>query len=117
MSLLFSEITYKDRDGRQVKLWESGHPDEHDLRELLKYEARYAEVKEAARNGAVIRVRHYYFRGSGGEWLAEQDHISLIDAYDELAEKYGIPGFTGRKDVELQEEYKFQLKDAKTKQK
>lgn len=113
MSLLFSEITYKDCDGRQMKLWESGHPDEHDLWELLQYEARYAAVKEAAWNGAVLHVRHYYFRGSGGEWLAEQDHISLIDAYDELAQKYGIPGFTRRKDVELQGEYKFRLKNAK----
>lgn len=73
----------------------------------------YAAVKEAAWNGAVLHVRHYYFRGSGGEWLAEQDHISLIDAYDELAQKYGIPGFTRRKDVELQGEYKFRLKNAK----
>lgn len=110
MSLIFSEITYKDCDGKPLKLWESGHPDEYDLRELLQYEARYAAVKEAVQNGSVLHVRHYRFQVSGAEWLAERDHFALIDAYDELAQKYGIPGFTGRKDVELQGEYKFRLK-------
>lgn len=110
MSLIFSEITYKDCDGKQVKLWESGHPDEYDLRELLQYEARYAAVKEAAWNGSIIHIRHYRFQGSGAEWLAEQDHFSLIDAYDKLARKCGAPEFTRREDVELQGEYKFRLK-------
>lgn len=117
MSLLFSEITCESRDGSQMRLWESGHPDEHDLRELLQYESRYAAVNEAAWNGSTIRIRHYRYGGKGKEWLAEQDHFSLFDAYDELAQKYGVPGFTGRKDVELQEEYKLRLKNANSKQK
>lgn len=111
MSLLFSEITCNGYDGRQMKLWESGHPDEHDLRELLRYEERYAAVKDAARNGIEIRVRHYRFQGTGTEWLAERDHFSLIDTYDELARKYGVPEFTGRKDVKLMSRYQFRLEN------
>lgn len=80
MSLLFSEITVSNVDGKQLMLWESGHPDEYDLRELLQYEARYAAVKEAAQNGAVLRVRYYCFQVSGAEWLAERNHFALIDA-------------------------------------
>lgn len=84
MSLLFSEIKAESVDGKPLKLWESGHPDEYDLRELLQYEARYAAVKEAVQNGSVLHVRHYRFQVNGAEWLAERDHFALIDAYDEL---------------------------------
>lgn len=116
MSLLFSEIKAESVDGKPLKLWESGHPDEYDLRELLQYEARYAAVKEVVQNGSVLHVRHYRFQVNGAEWLAERDHFALIDAYDELAQKYGAPEFTQRKDVKPQGGYQFRLKNAKTQQ-
>ena len=48
--------------------------------------------------------------------MAERDHFALIDAYDELAQKYGAPEFTQRKDVKPQGGYQFRLKNAKTQQ-
>lgn len=41
MSLLFSTVTITPRQGVAVTIQESGHPDEYDLRELLRGETRY----------------------------------------------------------------------------
>lgn len=112
MSLLFSEISYTSPHGQRIALRESGHPDEHDMRELLEYEARYATVKKAAQNGAVIQVRHYRFQRNGREWLAEQDHFALIDIYDALARTCGAREFTQREDVALLGQYQFRLDNA-----
>lgn len=100
MSLLFSKITVIPSDGPEIVLNESGHPDESDMRELLRYEQRYAAVRKAVLDGALIRVQHYRFQAKGREWLAERDHLALMDAYDELAQAHGEKPFICRKDVQ-----------------
>ena len=85
MSLLFSTVTITPRQGVAVTIQESGHPDEYDLRELLRGEARYAPVRKPAFQGAAVQVCHYRFRVKGRDWLAERDSFALMDAYDELA--------------------------------
>ena len=57
MSLLFSTVTVTPRQGAAVTIQESGHPDEYDLRELLRREARYAPVHETEYHGAAVQVR------------------------------------------------------------
>ena len=47
MSLLFSTVTVTPRQGAAVTILESGHPDEYDLRELLRGDTRYAPVRKA----------------------------------------------------------------------
>ncbi len=109
MSLLFSEITLRRKDGKNIVLYESGHPDEHDMRELLRSEDRYAAVRSFGLNGVPVQVQHYRFLGgSTRDWLAEQDHIALIEAYDEMTPD---ALFTQREDVECLEYYKFQMSD------
>nr|WP_325204332.1 hypothetical protein [uncultured Oscillibacter sp.] len=88
-------------------LYESGHPDEYDMRELLKTEERYAEVRSFGLNGLSVQVQHYRFLGgSSRDWLAEREHIALIEAYNEMT-----PGelFPERDDVEHLECFVFQI--------
>ena len=107
MSLLFSEITFRRKNGAETSLYESGHPDEYDIRELLKYEERYASLRTAGLSGMTVQVRYYRFvGGSVRDWLAEQDHIALIEACNEMASD---TLFTQRDDVEHLEYYEFQV--------
>ena len=109
MSLLFSTVTITPRQGVAVAIPESGHPDEYDLRELLRGEARYAPVRKPAFQGAAVQVCHYRFRVKGRDWLAERDSFALMDAYDELALRCGEKPFVQRGDVELLAQYTFRL--------
>ena len=109
MSLLFSTVTVTPRQGAAVTILESGHPDEYDLRELLRGEARYAPVRKPAFQGAAVQVCHYRFRVKGRDWLAERDSFALMDAYDELALRCGEKPFVQRGDVELLAQYTFRL--------
>ena len=109
MSLLFSTVTITPRQGAAVTIQESGHPDEYDLRELLRGEARYAPVRKPAFQGAAVQVCHYRFRVKGRDWLAERDSFALMDAYDELALRCGEKPFVQRGDVELLAQYTFRL--------
>lgn len=105
MSLLFSEVTLYRKNGMNMLLYESGHPDEYDMRELLKTEERYAEVRLFGLDGLSVQVEHYRFLGgSSKEWLAEQEHIALIEAYNEMTSD---ALFTQRDDVECLENYEF----------
>ena len=107
MSLLFSKITLRRQDGKDIILYESGHPDEYDMWELLKYEGRYASLRTVGLNGLTVQVQHYRFLGgSKREWLAEREHIALMEAYDEMAPDVL---FTQRDDVEHLEYYEFQM--------
>ena len=92
-----------------MPIQESGHPDEYDLRELLRGEARYAPVRKPAFQGAAVQVCHYRFRVKGRDWLAERDSFALMDAYDELALRCGEKPFVQRGDVELLAQYTFRL--------
>ena len=105
MSLLFCKISAQCPDGQILSLWEGGHPDEFDIRELLRYEKRYAPLRDAAASGAAIHVRHYRFRTKGRDWLAEQDHFALMDAYDQLAERCGEKWFLLSDQVEWLDEF------------
>ena len=109
MSLLFSTVTITPRQGVAVTIQESGHPDEYDLRELLRGEARYAPVRRAEYHGAAVQVRQYRFFVKGPDWLAERDSFALIHAYDELALRHGERPFVQRGDVELLMQYTFRL--------
>lgn len=109
MSLLFSTVTVTPKQGAAVTILESGHPDEYDLRELLRGEARYAPVRKPAFQGAAVQVCHYRFRVKGRDWLAERDSFALMDAYDELALRCGEKPFVQRGDVELLAQYTFRL--------
>lgn len=109
MSLLFSTVTVTPRQGAAVTIQESGHPDEYDLRELLRREARYAPVHETEYHGAAVQVRQYRFLVKGRDWLAERDGFALMDAYDELALRCGEAPFVQRDDVELLAQYTIPL--------
>ena len=109
MSLLFSTVTITPRQGVAVTIQESGHPDEYDLRELLRGEARYAPVRKPAFQGAAVQVCHYRFRVKGRDWLAERDSFALMDAYDGLALRCGEAPFMQREDVELLAQYTISL--------
>ena len=107
MSLLFSEITFCRKNGIKTSLYESGHPDEYDVRELLKSENRYASVRASGLDGLTVQVQHYRFLGgSARDWLAEQEHFALIEAYEEMLSEWS---FTQRDDVEHLEYYEFQI--------
>ena len=82
MSLLFSQVTLRREDGTDRVLYESGNPDEYDMRELLKSEDRYAAVRSFGLNGLTIQVQHYRFLGgSSRDWLAEAEHIAYYDSF------------------------------------
>lgn len=109
MSLLFSEVTFRRKHGASVTLYESGHPDEYDLRELLRYEDRYSALRTAGLDGMTVQVQHYRFQGgSKRDWLAEADHIALMEAYNEA-----VPHelFHQRDDVEHLECYEFEIEE------
>ncbi len=109
MSLLFSEVTIRRKNGASVTLCESGHPDEYDLRELLKYEDRYSALRTAGLDGMTVQVQHYRFLGgSKRDWLAEAEHIALMEAYDEAVSH---ESFTQRDDVEHLEYYEFEIEE------
>lgn len=107
MSLLFSQVTLRREDGVDTVLYESGNPDEYDMRELLKSEDRYAAVRSFGLNGLTIQVQHYRFLGgSSRDWLAEAEHIALMEAYNEIAPN---ALFTQWDDVERLEYYEFYM--------
>ena len=109
MSLLFSKVTVTPKTGPALTFNESGHPDEYDLRELLRYEKRYAPVRDAAYLNAAVVVRLYRFQAGSRDWLAERDCFALMDSYDALALRCGEKPFIQQDDVELVEEYAFKL--------
>ena len=107
MSLLFSQVTLRREDGTDRVLYESGNPDEYDMRELLKSEDRYAAIRSFGLNGLTIQVQHYRFLGgSSRDWLAEAEHIALIEVYNGMTPD---ALFTQRDDVERLEYYEFHM--------
>ena len=109
MSLLFSVVTITPKQGLAVTVNESGHPDEYDMRELLRYETRYAAVRKTEFHGATIKVCQYRFQVKGRDKLTERDSFALMAAYNELALRYSEKPFVRRDDVELVEQYDLQL--------
>lgn len=109
MSLLFSKVIIVPKDGPEIVVNESGRLDEYDLRELLRYEKRYAPVRKPEYHNAAISVRQYRFQVKGRDWLAERDCFALMGAYDELALRHGEKPFVQREDVKLLEQYTISL--------
>ena len=66
MSLLFSEVSFHWKAGMNTVLYESGHPDEYDMRELLKNEDRYAGVRSFGLSGLSVEVQHSGLAGGTG---------------------------------------------------
>lgn len=109
MSLLFSEVTLHWKAGMNMLLYEGGNPDEYDMRELLKSGAQYAAVRSYGLNGLSVEVQHYRFLGgSSRDWLAEREHIAMIEAYNAITPD---ALFTQRDDVECLESYEFYLSE------
>lgn len=107
MSLLFSEITFHWEDGTNMVLYESGHPDEDDVQWLLKSERRYAVIRHVGLDDLSVKVQYCRFLGgSSRDCLAEQEHIALIKAYNEMTPD---KPFTQRNDVEQLENYEFSI--------
>lgn len=109
MSLLFSTVTITPKQGPAVTVSESGHPDEYDMRELLRYETRYAAVRKTEFHGAAVQVCQYRFQVKGRDKLAERDSFTLMAAYNELALRYSEKPFVRRDDVELVEQFTISL--------
>ncbi len=109
MSLLFSNVTITPKVGLVVTVNESGHPDEYDIRDLIRCELRYAPVRDTAYLVSDVSVRQYRFRTGGRDWLAERDSFALMAAYDALAQRHGEKPFVQREDVELVGQYAFWL--------
>lgn len=99
MSLIFSEIIIHDQGTEQLSFYESGHPDQADILELLGYNQSFGEAWQASGQDAWISVQHYCFLAGGErEQLGESEHFALIYAYDEAAgPEYGR--FIDRDDV------------------
>lgn len=98
---MFSEVTLRRKDSEDIVLYESGRPDEYDIRALLKSEDRYAAVRSSGLDSVSVQVQHYRFlEGSTSDWLAEQEHIARIETYDEMTPD---ELFTQRDDVECLE--------------
>ncbi len=90
-------------------LYEGGNLDEYDMRELLKTGAQYAGVRSYGLNGLSVEVQHYRFLGgSSRDWLAEREHIALIEAYNALTPD---ALFTQQDDVECLEYYEFCMQE------
>jgi len=109
MSLLFSTVTITPKQGPAVTVNESGHPDEYDMRELMRYETRYAAVRKTVFHGAAVKVCQYRFQVKGRDRLAERDSFALMAAYDELALRHDEKPFARREDVELVEQFTISL--------
>ena len=73
MSLLFSTVTVTPKQGAAVTILESGHPDEYDLRELLRCDTRYAPVRKAEYHGATVQVRSL-----SGAWTGWRSGTALL---------------------------------------
>ncbi len=109
MSLLFSKVTITPSNGSEVAVNESGHPDEYDLRQLLMYEERYAQIRKPEYHNAAVKVCQYRFQVKGRDWLADRDSFALMAAYNELALRHNEKPFVLRDDVELVEQYAITL--------
>ena len=107
MSLLFSEIKFCFPNGEPVCRYESGHPDEHDIRELLTMDERYADVAKRRTSLTAVQVQRYRYLTGGRDWLAEAEHFALLDAYNELAQRHGEEPFAERDDVEHLDYFEF----------
>lgn len=112
MSVCFSEILMSDKGGFASRFLLSGHPDEEDLRanEFLRQEAKEFD------SPAYVTVQQYCFLTDADEEDANENHLALINAYNELADLSNsmdpihiVGMFTDRNDVEHGAFWEFQM--------
>ena len=110
MKVYFSTIQIGLPDGERHMWRESGHPDKADVLELFARSSRYRNAA-ALEDGTPVSVCHYIYEGDepGDSVLAEESHFSLMDTYNELADKYRDHKFEHRKDVCKVRMFKFVL--------
>ena len=89
MKLSFSTVLVAAPGGEVLTYWESGHPDEYDIWELITRDARYRKAAELLEESVEVRVSHYIYEteSPGPDAHAEQSHFDLLDAYNELARR------------------------------
>ena len=90
MKLFFSTVLVAAPGGEVLTYWESGHPDEYDIWELITRDARYRKAAELLEESVEVRVSHYIYEteSPGPDAHAEQSHFDLLDAYNELARRH-----------------------------
>lgn len=101
MKLFFSTICVAAPSGEVLTYWESGHPDEYDIWDLLTRDTRYHEAAKLQGESLEVRVSHYIYEteSPGPDTRAEQSHFDLLDAYIELARRHRRSRFEHREDV------------------
>ena len=101
MKLFFSTVLVAAPGGEVLTYWESGHPDEYDIWELITRDARYRKAAELLEESVEVRVSHYNYEteSPGPDAHAEQSHFDLLDAYNELARRHRRSRFEHREDV------------------
>lgn len=101
MKLSFSTVLVAAPGGEVLTYWESGHPDEYDIWELITRDARYRKAAELLEESVEVRVSHYIYEteSPGPDAHAEQSHFDLLDAYNELARRHRRSRFEHREDV------------------
>ena len=58
MKLFFSTVLVTAPGGEILTYWESGHPDEYDIWELITRDARYRKAAELLEESVEVRVSH-----------------------------------------------------------
>lgn len=101
MKLYFSAIRFPLPHAEVLTCWESGHPDEYDVQELVARSPRYRTVAALLTETAEAAVSHYIYEtdSPGADTVAEQSHFDLLDAYNELARQHRSRRFEHREDV------------------
>lgn len=114
MSIRFSEVTLSDSYGLTRQVLIDGHPDEDDLR-----------VNEYLRDSVYdfdfpiqVSVQRYCYLTDSNEEDADDNHLALISAYDELVDlcasvnpSHQVSVFTDRDDVEHGEYFEFRVEE------
>ena len=74
MKLFFSTVLVAAPGGEVLTYWESGHPDEYDIWELITRDARYRKAAELLEESVEVRVSHYIYEteSPGPDAHAEQ---------------------------------------------
>lgn len=112
MSIRFSEVTLSDADGLNARVLIGGYPDKNDLwanEYLCKISGEFARPIQ-------VCVQRYCFLTPSNEEDADDNHLYLIDIYDELVDEcnilkpsHSVGAFTDRDDVEHGEYFTFQM--------
>lgn len=111
MSIRFSEVTLSAPDGGSIQVLIDGYPDEDDLRENEYLRGAADDFDYPIQ----VSVQQYCFLTDSNEENADDNHLALIRAYDELADLCNslnplrsVGTFTDRDDVEHGEYFTFQ---------